>query len=306
MRAAIIEKPGEIPKVKDFPEPSAKAGQAAVDVIAAGLNPVDRMIAAGQYGTVQVPSVPGAEGVGRMPDGRRVYFGGSIKPYGSMAERTLVDQGSVHPLPEGLDDGMALVLGIAGLAGWLPLSAQARVTASDNVLVLGATGVVGQVAVQAAKLLGARRVVAAGRDRAGLEVMLGRGADASVLLQGDLAQALASEAAGGYDVVVDTLFGEPLQAALAATSQNARVVLVGPAAGMTASLGFAALQGRIVIGHSNNYVPAEQRFAEYDKMASYVDKGELVVGIERYALQDIAKPWVDQGRGLRNKVILVP
>ena len=114
--------------------------------------------------------------MGTLSDGQRVYFDSPVLPWGSMAERTLIAAGSGYPLPEGLPDGLAVALGIAGLAAWLSLTWRAELQAGEHVLVLGASGIVGQVAVQAAKLLGASSVVAAARSQQGLERARARGA----------------------------------------------------------------------------------------------------------------------------------
>ena len=152
-------------------------------MLAAGLNPVDVAICAGRFyaGKPPLPSVAGREGVG-MLDGKRVYFDAPIAPFGSMAERALVDPGSTYPVPDGLDEGVAVALGISGLAAWLALTWRADLQPGEHVLVLGASGVLGQIAVQAAKLLGAARVVAAARSAEGLERCLALGADAAVRL----------------------------------------------------------------------------------------------------------------------------
>src|ERR1700734_3146168 len=165
MRAAVLKEYG-VPAAGEFDEPSAEGpDQAVVDVLAAGLNPVDVAICAGRFyaGKPPLPSVAGREGVG-MLDGERVYFDAPIAPFGSMAERALVDPASTYALPDGLDDGLAVALGISGLAAWLGLTWRANVQPGEHVLVLGASGVLGQIAVQAAKLLGAARVVASARS----------------------------------------------------------------------------------------------------------------------------------------------
>ena len=122
--------------------------------------------------------MPGREGIGTV-DGRRVYFT-ATNPFGSMAQRALAEEDNLFDVPDGLDDGVAVALGIAGLAAWLPLAWRAKVQEGEAVLVMGATGVLGSIAVQAAKLLGAGRVVAAGRDAEGLERAARLGADATV------------------------------------------------------------------------------------------------------------------------------
>ena len=172
MRAAFVREPGAFPEVVDRDEPEGEL----LEGVAAPINPSDLLAAAGGIPDTEryFPFVPGYEAVGRTPDRRLVWvhgdeigFGGA---YGAMAERVPLEGARVYPSsPEELDPAATSALGIAGLAGWLPLTWRAPVEAGDRVLVLGATGTAGLVAVQAAKLLGAERVVAAGRDPAGLE-----------------------------------------------------------------------------------------------------------------------------------------
>ena len=155
MDAAVLTGPG-MPHFAPFPAPCASAGNSVVDVLAAGVNPVDIAIAAGTFpGVVPTyPSVVGHEGVGIL-DGRRVYFNGPIAPYGSMAQQVLLAPERTVELPDGIDDGAAVALGTAGMAGWLALSWRARLEPGETVLVLGATGVLRTVAVQAAKYFAA-------------------------------------------------------------------------------------------------------------------------------------------------------
>jgi NADPH:quinone reductase-like Zn-dependent oxidoreductase len=157
--------------------------------------------------------------------------------------------------------GLAVACGIAGLAAWLPLEWRARLQPGESVLVLGATGVVGQIGVQAAKLLGAGRVVAAGRGASVLSGLLQRGAGEVVVLAESGGSGTLRAAAGrhGYDIVLDTLYGSPLQGAMAATANGARVVSVGSAAGDRATIGFRELYTRTHYGFSNQQAPFEVR-----------------------------------------------
>src|SRR5439155_13163390 len=182
VRAAVLEEYGT-PGAGDFQEPVAGKGQAVVEVRAAGLNPVDVAISAGRFyaGKPPLPCVAGREGVGIL-DGRRLYFDAPVLPFGSMAERSLIDPASTYPVPDELDDGVAVALGIAGLAAWLALTWRAALQAGEHVLVLGASGVVGQIAVQGARILGAGRVVAAARSAQELQRSLALGADCTVRL----------------------------------------------------------------------------------------------------------------------------
>src|ERR1700727_2380603 len=186
MRAAVLRQYGT-PEAGDFEEPVADAGeqQAVVEVLAAALNPVDVAICSGRFyaGPPPLPCVAVREGVG-MLDGERVYFDLPLLPFGSMAERALIDRQGVYPVPDGVEDGVAVALGISGIAAWLALTWRAQLQPGEHVLVLAASGVLGQIAVQAEKLLGAARVVAAARSPEGLERCLALGADAAVRLDG--------------------------------------------------------------------------------------------------------------------------
>jgi NADPH:quinone reductase-like Zn-dependent oxidoreductase len=181
MRAAIVEKIGGAPRFGEFPEPQARDGEVIVDVTLGGLNPVDRLRADG-YLDPATPFVAGYEGVGRVGE-RRVYFGVPAEPYGSFAERAAVRSDALLVIPDGLSDELTLSFGIAGLSAWLPLTYETQLRGGERVLVTGATGMVGQIATQAAKLLGAGHVVAAGRHVTTLTSLLERGAD-EIAVQG--------------------------------------------------------------------------------------------------------------------------
>src|SRR4051812_8366140 len=180
VRAAGLHEHGATPACGEFAEPSASPGTVVVDVAAAGLHPLDLHKATGTFytGPPPLPSVVGTDGVGRLADGRRVYFDATVTPHGSMAERTLVPNDALLDVAEGVDDAVAAALGNTGLAAWLSLAWRAELQQGETVLVLGATGAVGRVAVQVAKTLGAERVVAADRAGQGLPHLLERGADA--------------------------------------------------------------------------------------------------------------------------------
>jgi NADPH:quinone reductase-like Zn-dependent oxidoreductase len=231
-------------------------------------------------------------------------FGDS--PFGSLAQYAPVDPSTVFAMPDGLDPGLAVSMGIAGLAAWLALSWRADLQAGETVLVLGASGVVGQIAVQAAKLLGAGRVVAAARHRQTLERLREQGADATVVLEGGYRQALKDAAGDGYDVVLDPLYGPPLEAALRATAQGARVVTVGAAAADSAAIPLGDLLGRTLIGHSNGHASPEVRREAYERLAGHAAAGEIRVEVERLPLSRVADAWEMQARGPHRKIALVP
>jgi len=311
VRAAVLREYG-VPRADDFEEPQAAGpGQAVVQVLAAGLNPVDVAICAGRFygGRPPLPLVPGREGVGLL-DGRRVYFDAPVAPFGSMAERALIDPQSTYEIPEGLEDGVAVALGISGMTAWLALTWRAGLQPGEHVLVLAASGVLGQVAVQGAKLLGAARVVAAARSQEGLELCLGLGADAAVRLGGseDLPAAFSEAAEGRIDVVVDPLFGEPLAAAANAASFGARIVQLGAGASAEATLASAAIRGKLltIMGLTYFLAPAEIKQEAYRRLSRAAAAGELRIESESIALEQVPGAWERLAAGAHRKIVLVP
>jgi NADPH:quinone reductase len=285
---------GRPPQVGEAPDPSGES----LEVLAAPLNPIDRSVAAGQFygGHPPLPYVPGCEFVGREAGGRVVWtFGGGLglARNGGMAERA--EPGTVIvEVPDGADPALAAALGIAGLAGWMPVAWRAPVREDDRVLVLGATGTAGQVAVQAAKLLGAAHVVAAGRDAEGLEQALELGADETVQLDGDF---------GEPTYVFDPLCGEPLERAVAAAAPGARIVQLGQSAGPAATLPSAAIRGKQLelYGFSDFAVPAEVLADHYVRLVGHAVAGEIRLEVERVPLEQVGEAWSRRG-----KLVVVP
>jgi NADPH2:quinone reductase len=311
VRAAVLREYG-VPEAGEFEEPAAGSDQAIVEVLAAGVNPVDVAICAGRFyaGKPPLPAVAGREGVG-MLDGKRVYFDAPIAPFGSMAERALIDPHATYPVPEGIQDGVAVAIGISGLAAWLALTWRAQLKQGEHVLVLAASGVLGQIAVQAAKLLGAGRVVAAARSQQGLERCLALGADASVQLGGeqpDLVEALREAAQGTIDVVVDPLFGEPLVAAVHAASFGARIVQVGAGAGAEATLPSAPIRGKMLVlmGHTNFAASPDVKREAYRRLADAAAAKEITVDVDPLELEQVGEAWSRLEAGSHAKIVLVP
>ncbi|OBH20208.1 zinc-binding alcohol dehydrogenase family protein [Mycolicibacter terrae] len=303
MKAAILQKVGGVPAVGEFDEPDGKV----VQVRLAGCNPVDLARASGKMGTPEIPSVVGQEGIGSTADGARVYFNSPPDPFGSWAQRCRIEPGLTFPVSDAVDDDLAVAMGIAGLAAWLPLTRHASVENGESVLVLGATGIVGRIAVQAAKLLGAGRVVGAGRNPEALELVGELGADATVTLgKGNDAEALKSEAGDGYDVVIDTVYGDPFLAALDATASGATLITIGQGAGPTADVSFRSLMGRTHVGHFNNAMPPDVLRTGYEELTRHAAQGRIRVETRRYSLDDAADAWRAQADGPHVKLAIVP
>ena len=306
MRAALIRDVGAAPElVADHAEPE---GEVVVDVTAAPLNPVDLSIAAGHFyaGPPNPPYVPGVEGVGHTGDGARLWFetGAGYAGDGAMAERAAVRSELAVELPNGVDDAVAGCLGVAGIAAWVPLANRARVEEGETVLILGATGVVGQIGVQAARLLGAGRVIAAGRDPERLAQV---DADAHVRLPAT-ADELRNAAGGGVDVVLDPLWGEHADTATEAMNVNGRLVVLGQAAGQQATLDAGVVRGKAlqVLGHANGITPLETKHAALRAMCEHAAEGRLKVDYEEIPLDDVAEAWERQAASPHLKLILVP
>jgi NADPH:quinone reductase-like Zn-dependent oxidoreductase len=304
MRAALIDTDGRF-SLADHPEPVAEPGHRIVEVSAAGIGPTDLMRAKGFFGPVSAPYVPGGEGVGRLDDGRRVYFGHSKAPFGAIAERTLVPEEEIWPAPDGLSDDQLIALAISGTGALIPLE-EARITKGESVLILGATGPVGQIGAQVARLLGAGRVVAAARNRDRLQAMQAAGhADAIAILgQGDDEAALKAVAEGGYDVVLDIIYGPPAEAAMRATRPGARMMSIGVQAGPTVTLSLRDLVFRSHVGVGTGQRPANERRAAYDRLIDMAMTRGLTVDTCRHAFADAAKAWSAQAGSPHGKIVI--
>jgi NADPH2:quinone reductase len=306
MRAAIIAELGALPSVGERVLSEPGPDEMAIRVTTAALNPADLVYASGVRFRPQTPFVPGIEAVGTSPDGQRVYFQAARPVEGTLAEQTLGRAGQVRQLPDDITDEQALCLGVAGTAAWLALTYKGALRAGESVLVLGATGSVGQVGVQAAKALGARRVVAAGRDRPTLEGLLGSGADAVVALDGDVQSRLVEASEGGFDLVIDTLFGAPMIAGIHATRPGGRIVNVGMRAGRTVELSGISLKGRDLLSCSVETVPQPIQAQAFADLCDVARAGGIEVAYERTALADIARTWERQASSPHVKLLVVP
>jgi NADPH:quinone reductase len=320
MRAAWIRELGSLPEIGEAPDPARGEGEALIRVEAVPLNPIDVNVGAGRFygGSPPLPYVPGCEGVGRVVEGETLApgtlawahgAGMGTRRDGALAELLSVPEDAVFSLPDGTDPVLAGALGIAGLAGWLPVAVRAPVQQGETVLVLGATGTVGLVAMQGARLLGAGRVVAAGRRPEALERARRLGADAVVSLHAeDLAEALREACGGeGPSLVVDPLWGEPVVAAARAAARGARIVHIGQSAGPTAAFLSADVRGKElnVLGFSNFGTPREVMHREYLRLVEHAQAGELEVEIATFPFDRAADAWQRQAEGAGAKVVVV-
>lgn len=307
MRAALVEQLGQPPVVGEAAEPQRGEGQALVQVTAAAINPVDIWISMGHHhsGAPEVPYVMGREAVGRVVEGDQLDPGTQIwfRPAttGGFAEYALADEAQAIPLPDGTDHALAAALGIAGLTGWLAVEWRAHVQGGERVLVLGATGVVGLVAVQAARILGASRIVAAGRDADALAFAADAGAHATLVLGRD-------DLGGPYDVIIDPLWGKPAEAAIAAAGFSARYVQLGQSAGTEATLRSDDIRGKslALVGFTLGHVPQQKQVDAYDRLIALASSGELKVERETLPLDWAGEAWSRQQDSPHRKLVLVP
>ena len=319
MRAAWIKELGSLPEIGEAPDPAREEGEALVRVEAVPLNPIDVNVGAGRFygGSPPLPYVPGCEGVGRVVEGDTLAPGTLVWAHGAgmgtrrdgaLAELLSVPEDAVFSLPDGTDPVLAGALGIAGLAGWLPVAVRAPVQQGETVLVLGATGTVGLVALQGARLLGAGRIVAAGRRPEALERARRLGADAVVSLDAeDLAEAFREACGGeGPSLVIDPLWGEPVVAAARAAARGARIVHIGQSAGPAAALLSADVRGKElnVLGFSNFGTPREVVHREYLRLVEHAQAGELEVEIATFPFDRTAQAWERQAEGAGAKVVV--
>lgn len=307
MRAALLQTDGTL-RAGEIEAPRAVDGEVTVEMAAAGLNPIDLIRAAAEAGGTDGPVVGAQEGVGVL-DGRRVYFGSTVRPSGALADVAVVARERLVELPDEIDDATAIALGVAGQAAWLGLEWRARVRRGEHVLVLGSGGSVGLLGVQIARLLGAGRIIAGARSEAGRERARDLGADAVVDLSGaadELAARIAEAAAGRVDVVLDALWGEPGLAALAAASPGARVVQLGSAAGGAVPFNPAPLRGRLVdlLAFSSSAVPIDVRLEAYRRSLEHAARGELAAPVRKFGFDQVEEAWEEQRRGPGAKLVV--
>lgn len=307
MNAAVITSFSAPPSYSTFPDPEPAEGQLIAKVTAAGLHPIVRLLASGtHYGsTGQLPFIPGVDATGRLEDGTRIYFGSLRPPYGTFAEKALATKGMYIKIPDGLDEVTAAGIANPGMSSWAALKMRAEFASGESVLILGATGIAGKLSVQIAKRLGARRVIAAGRNPQALEELKSLGADAVISLTQEhdaLVSAFRDEIAGhGVDVILDYVWGAPAEAVLAAVSQKGlklasariRFLQIGNSAAPTITLPAATLRssGLELLGSGFGSASLDEIFQAVREFFEVAAKTPFQVSLKTVPLRDIESVW---------------
>ena len=305
MNAAVVTSFGEPPRYQpiEVPQPTTSE-EILVDVLAVGLHPRVRTGAAGTHytSTRALPMIPGIDAVARRPDGRRIYFVADDAHFGTMAERAVVDQRRATELPDDVDVATVAATMNPAMSAWVALRRRVPIQPGQSVLVLGATGNAGTMAVQVARRLGAGRVVGAGRNLERLGALTSLGADAVVQLSDDAEagpNALAA-AAAEVDIVLDYLWGTPAQqtmmAVLGARSDRSRSldwIQIGAIAGPTIELPSIALRSANLRlqGNGQGAVSVEAYLAELPSLVDEIDAGALSLRPSPKPLADVDAIW---------------
>jgi NADPH:quinone reductase-like Zn-dependent oxidoreductase len=308
MKAAIVLEAGRTPVYGDFKEPVPGEGEVRINVTAAALSNIVRSRASGRHysSSGDLPFVVGIDGVGRLDDGRRVYFVLPQPPLGSMSQRTVVRSGQCVALPDGLDDVTAAALGNPGMSAWAALKERAKLTAGETVLVNGATGTAGRLAVQIAKYMGAKKVIATGRNIEVLKSLARLGADVTIPLVEDgdaLEQAFQAQFANGVDVIVDYLWGpsaERLIAAGAKAGKDAvpiRFVHVGSVSAPDITLPSAALRSSAIelMGSGIGSIRVDRLVKSIDDLMQAALPGRFEIATKTIPLSAIEETWSSAG-----------
>jgi NADPH:quinone reductase-like Zn-dependent oxidoreductase len=328
MHAAVVRSFDQPPRYETFatPEPT-EPHEVGVDVLAAALHPRVRSTADGSHyeSTGELPLIPGIDGVGRTDDGTLVYFVLPDTLLGSMAQRVVIDRRRSAVLPDGVDP-VAIAAGMnPAMSSWIALRKRIAFAAGQNVLVLGATGSAGSMAVPIARHLGAGRIVAAGRNAVALEALRALGADETVRLDGDpdaVDAALGAAAdAARVDVVIDYLWGTVAQRAIPAIlhrrSDRGRPltwIQIGSMAGRELTLPSEWLRAAAltVVGSGQGAVPTREIVAELPGLAAHITAQTAGIDAIPTPLSDVASAWAaGSGRagragGARGRIVFIP
>ncbi|HSZ73368.1 MAG TPA: zinc-binding alcohol dehydrogenase family protein [Rhizomicrobium sp.] len=305
MKAAIVQAAGQTPIYGDFAEPVASAGDNRITVTAAAISHLVKGRASGTHYSAsgKFPFVVGIDGVGRLDDGRRVYFVLPKAPYGSMAERAVVPPAQCVPVPDDLDDVTAAAIANPGMSSWAAFTERAKLKAGETVLINGATGTSGRLAVQIAKHFGAKKIIATGRNTDALREVAALGADVTIPLVEDekaLEESFKKQFAEGIDVVIDYLWGISAQTLLIAGAKTGaeavpiRFVQVGSMSGSDIALPGAALRASAIelMGSGIGSVSLDRLVSAIGALLKAAGPGDFKVAAKSVPLSDVERAWL--------------
>jgi NADPH:quinone reductase-like Zn-dependent oxidoreductase len=307
MKSAIVESYSRAPRYGEFTDPVAQAGEQLVAVRAAALTPLTKSIAAGKHYSSgnAFPFVPGVDGVGRLESGQRVYFAFPLAPHGSMAERTVVRSSGCIPLPDELDDLTAAVAANPGMSSWAALTERAEFVAGETVLINGATGAAGRLAIQISKYLGAKSVIVTGRNQASVAPLAELGADILIPLDQEPEKLTETFRRNlkehGVNVILDYLCGASAESIINAIAGHGsaegeppiRFVQIGSVTAESVTLPAAALRssGLKLMGSGVGSVSYARLLLSIAGLMSAIVPGKFRIEAEAVPLSEVETAW---------------
>jgi len=313
MKAAVVRSFDSPPHYEDFAEPVARGrDEMVLEVVVTGLHPRVRSQADGSHytSTGALPLVPGVDGVGRGSDGKLRYFVLDDTPLGSMADKTLIDVDRSLVLPRDTDPiAVAAALNPA-MGSWLALRCRIPFKKRQKVLILGATGSAGSMAVQVARYLGASQIIGAGRSQQKLAKLSGLGATDVVTFDDPRLGALGRE----VDVVLDFVWSETAARAMVALitarsdrSQPLTWIQIGSITGPTAPVPSAALRAaRLqIVGSGIGSVPGREIVDELPSLVKEIVRGTFRLDAKAMPLSAVTQAWAEAPQ-TSERIVLTP
>jgi NADPH:quinone reductase-like Zn-dependent oxidoreductase len=304
---------GRTPVYGDFKDPVPESGEVLITVSTAALSNLTKGRASGTHYSAsgRPPFVVGVDGVGRLGDGRRVYFMLPRAPFASMAEKTVVVPSQCVSLPDDLDDVAAAAIANPGMSAWAALKERAKVKTGESVLVNGATGSAGRIAIQIAKFMGARRVIATGRNLDALRALTALGADVTIPIGdgGDAFEdALKEQFSGvGIDIVLDYLWGPSAERILIAGAKAGketvpiRFVQIGSMSAPNITLPSAVIRATAitVMGSGIGSVSMDGLVRSIGELMKAAIPGGFKIATKTFPLSEVERVWADTGSSVR-------
>jgi NADPH:quinone reductase-like Zn-dependent oxidoreductase len=305
MKAAIVVEAGKTPIYGDFQEPVAENGEVQVTVSTAALSNVVKSRASGTHysSSAELPFVVGIDGVGRLDDGGRVYFALPRAPFGSMSEKTVIRPSQCVSLADDLDDVTAAAIANPGMSAWAAFRERAQLKAGEIVLINGATGTAGRLAVQIAKYMGVRKVVATGRNVETLKALSVLGADVTIPLGeggGVFEDALNEQFGGdGIDVVLDYLWGPSAERIIIAGAKAGkdavpiRFVHIGSVSAPNITLPSAAPRSSAItlMGSGMGSIPVDRIVKSIEELLKATVPGGFEITTKTFPLSEVEHVW---------------